>query len=72
MGEYVKSISGRHIKIYYGSFKNVNYGISLELLREKLRDALLHEFTHHLESLAGGEGLEIKDYYDLEKYSENV
>lgn len=68
MGEYGKSITGRHIKIYYGSFKRVYNGISLEILREKLRDTLLHEFTHHLESLAGERGLEIKDCHDLERY----
>ncbi len=71
MGEYARSIAGRHIKIYYGSFKRVYYGISLELLREKLRDTLLHEFTHHLESLAGERGLKIKDYHDLERYRKN-
>ena len=71
MGEYVRSITGRHIKIYYGSFKKVYYGISLELLREKLSDTLLHEFTHHLESLSGERGLKIKDYHDLERYRKN-
>lgn len=68
MGEYVTSVSGRHIKIYYGSFKRVYEGISLQALKKNLKETLLHEFTHHLESLAGEKGLEIKDYQDLERY----
>lgn len=68
MGEYSKDITGRQIKIYYGSFKEVYNGIPLDVLRRKLKDTLLHEFTHHLESLAGEKGLEIKDAKALEKY----
>lgn len=68
MGEYSKDITGRQIKIYYGSFKKVYTGIPLEVLRRKLKNTLLHEFTHHLESLAGEKGLEIKDAKALEKY----
>lgn len=70
MGEYSRSITGRNIKIYYGSFKKVYKGHSKEYIYNKLRDTLLHEFTHHLESLAGERGLEIKDARDLEKYRE--
>lgn len=68
LGEYSKSITGRHISIYYGSFKKVHNGVSMRTLREKLKDTLLHEFTHHLESLAGERGLEIKDFQDIQKY----
>lgn len=68
MGEYTKNVTGRQIKLYYGSFKEVYNGISSELLKERLKDTLLHEFTHHLESLAGEHGLEIKDANTLEKY----
>lgn len=70
MGEYSKSITGRHIVIYYGSFKRVHSRVSMELLRKKLKDTLLHEFTHHLESLAGERGLEIKDSQDMAKYKD--
>lgn len=70
MGEYSRSITGRNIVIYYGSFRNVHYGISEESLREELKHTLLHEFTHHLESRAGERGLEIKDQQDLNKYRE--
>ncbi len=68
MGEYRKSITGRNIAIYYGSFERVHYGISKEKLRQILKDTLLHEFTHHLESLAGERGLEIKDAERLRRY----
>ncbi len=68
MGEYVRSVAGRHIVIYYGSFKQIYRGYSRELLREKLRETLFHELTHHLESLAGERGLEIEDAINLEKY----
>lgn len=71
MGEYVRSVTGRNIKIYYGSFKKVYQGISLESLQEELKGTLLHEFTHHLESLAGEKGLEIKDHHDMERYRKN-
>lgn len=68
LGQYVKDFSGRHIAIYYGSFKLVYKGISKHRLKEKLKNTLLHEFTHHLESLAGEEDLIIKDKMDIEKY----
>ena len=68
MGEYRRSITGRNIVIYYGSFEQIYSGISETSLRQKLKDTLLHEFTHHLESLAGEKGLEIKDAQSMEKY----
>lgn len=68
MGEYRRSITGRNIVIYYGSFEMAYSGISQRSLRKKLKDTLLHEFTHHLESLAGEKGLEIKDAEDLNRY----
>lgn len=69
MGEYHRSNSaGRMIKIYYGSFRIVYNSISKASLYHKLKETLLHEFTHHLESLAGERGLEIKDAHNLDKY----
>ncbi len=72
LGEYRRSVTGRNIVIYYGSFKRVHNGISERALKRKLRDTLLHEFTHHLESLAGEKGLEIKDAEDLEKFRNSI
>lgn len=68
MGEYSRSMTGRGIAIYYGSFKKVYRGASIKFLRRKLRETLIHEFIHHLESLGGEKGLEIKDAEDLAKY----
>lgn len=68
MGEYRRSVTGRNIVIYYGSFRKVYTDISYSSLRKKLKDTLLHEFTHHLESLAGERGLEMKDAQDLEGF----
>ena len=71
LGEYASGLTGRNIKIYYGSFNRVYGNISKEDLYEKLKDTLLHEFTHHLESLAGERGLEIKDAVELNEYKES-
>ena len=68
LGEYSRSITGRNIKIYYGSFKKTYGSRSRGFIYNKLKDTLLHEFTHHLESLAGERGLEIKDAEKLRKY----
>ena len=68
MGEYHRSITGSHIRIYYGSFQKVFNGLSEEKVKDQLESTLLHEFTHHLETLAGEKGLVIKDEHDLNKY----
>lgn len=68
MGQYVRSITGRHIIIYYGSFERVYNNLSEEALKKRLKDTLIHEFTHHMESLAGEKGLEIKDDEDMARY----
>lgn len=71
MGEYSRSITGRNIKIYYGSFKRVYRNVPIRVLRKKLKETVLHELTHHLESLAGERDLEIEDHGDLERYRQN-
>ena len=69
MGEYYHSGSmGRIIYIYFGSFEKLYGNLSTEKMKQRLRDTLLHEFTHHLESLAGEKGLEKKDAEQLRKY----
>ncbi len=69
LGEYQRGgMMGRLIKIYYGSFARMfPYG-SKEAVADQLRETLLHEFTHHLESLAGERGLEVWDEEQLKKY----
>lgn len=63
---------GRFIVIYYGSFARAFSYPNPNRLREKLRKTLLHEFTHHLESLAGEKGLEIEDAHKLARYKRRV
>ena len=69
MGEYShRHDMGRCIYIYYGSFMRVHAYAPEDVLRGQLRATLLHELTHHLESLAGERGLEVKDKIKLEEY----
>lgn len=68
MGEYQRSAIGRQIIIYYGSFKNAYPHLSEKRLYDRLKETLLHEFTHHLENLAGERGLEIKDAERINSY----
>jgi hypothetical protein len=39
-----------------------------EQLKKQLRKTLRHEFTHHIESLAGERGLEKKDAEFMARY----
>ena len=59
---------GRYIVIYYGSFVRLYSHLKPERQKEELRRVLIHEFTHHLESLAGERGLAVKDAQQLEIY----
>ena len=69
LGEYNRGGAlGRYINIYYGSIMHVYGGLNEAQIKEKLREVLLHEFTHHLESLAGEHSLEVKDRHFLENY----
>jgi len=70
MGEYHHQPLGlgRYIVIYFGSFVNVYTHKTREQLKEELKRVVNHEFLHHLESLAGERGLEIKDAHDIAKY----
>lgn len=69
LGEYHSGGNlGRYITIYYGSFMHVYGRLGVMQLRSQLVHTLKHEFTHHLESLAGEKGLEIKDARFLADY----
>jgi predicted Zn-dependent protease with MMP-like domain len=69
LGEYHKGGNmGRYITIYYGSFAQVYGYLEKEALKQQLEHTLKHEFTHHLESLAGERGLEIKDAQYIADY----
>lgn len=69
LGEYQSGGSmGRLIKIYYGSFEKLFGHLEEEAFKERLKKTLFHEFTHHLESLAGARDLEIEDARQLARY----
>ena len=70
MGEYCHDQMGRYINLYYGSFAQLarEENWSREDWEDQLYTTLAHEFTHHVEGLAGERGLEIKDEEFLEEY----
>lgn len=69
MGEYYHSHNmGRFIYIYYGSYQAVYSYLDKEQLRERVKHTVLHEFTHHFESLAGEKDLEIQDAIQIAEY----
>jgi len=68
LGEYCRDMMGRYIVIYYGSFLRTYGHLKEERFYSELKKTVAHEFTHHLESLAGERGLEIQDREDLEDY----
>lgn len=69
LGEYhIDRYLGRFIVLYYGSFVQCYAGSSEEELRVQIRKVLLHEFRHHLESLAGERDLEIEDAVHVSQY----
>lgn len=70
MGEYCNDMMGRYINLYYGSFAALaqQEDWTEEDWEDELYTTLSHEFTHHVEGLAGERGLEIKDELELEQY----
>jgi len=69
MGEYHRGGGlGRYIAIYYGSFERLYGHLTRDALKAQLAHTLKHEFTHHMESLAGERGLEKKDEQFLTDY----
>lgn len=70
MGEYCNDMMGKYINLYYGSFAEQAKWErwTEEEWEEELYTTLSHEFTHHVEGLAGERGLEIKDELEMEQY----
>ena len=70
LGEYRNDMMGRYINLYYGSFAALaqQEDWTDAAWEEELYTTLAHEFTHHIEGLAGERGLEIQDTLDLEEY----
>ena len=72
LGEYCNDMMGRYINLYYGSFAALaeQEDWSEEDWEDELYTTLTHEFTHHVEGLAGERGLEIRDQLELEQYKQ--
>lgn len=68
LGEYCHDAMGRYINLYYGSFRQVFGHLDSNALRKELKRTLAHEFTHHVESLAGERSLERKDDEQMEAF----
>lgn len=70
MGEYCNDMMGKYINLYYGSFVALaeREDWTEEDWEDELYTTLSHEFTHHVEGLAGERGLEIRDQLELEEY----
>lgn len=70
LGEYCVDEMGRYINIYYGSFAALYADEPREVWVEELETTLRHEFTHHVEGLAGERSLELKDEAYLLEHKE--
>ena len=70
MGEYCNDMMGRYINLYYGSFAALalQEDWTQEDWEDELYTTLSHEFTHHIEGLAGERGLEIRDEWEMEQF----
>ena len=70
LGEYCDDLLGQYINLYYGSFAALarREGWTEEDWEEELYATLAHEFTHHIEGLAGERGLELKDAQFMEDF----
>lgn len=67
MGEYVEdSMMGCSIILYYGSFVCLLEDGDGEEWEEELKDTILHELRHHLESMAGVDDLTREETAELE------
>ena len=71
MGEFCHDQMGRYINLYYGSFVEVLGDADQAEWEEELYETLAHEFTHHIEGLAGERGLERKDEAFMEEYRQD-
>lgn len=67
MGEYVEDdVMGCSIILYYGSFVKLLEESSREEWEKELRDTIVHELRHHLESMAGVDDLAREEMAGLE------
>jgi len=62
---------GRYITIHYGSIMAIHGHLPPHEFRDKIKEVLHHELTHHIENLAGDRSLEIKDAQDIARMRNN-
>lgn len=72
LGIYSKSLMGRQIVIYYGSFMRAFGYLDEAALKLKLEETLKHELLHHMENQGGEFGLEFEDYIRMQNYKSRV
>ncbi|MCL6635462.1 MAG: metallopeptidase family protein [Peptococcaceae bacterium] len=72
MGEYLEDgVMGCSIILYYGSFVELLAESSREEWEKELRDTIVHELRHHLESMAGVDDLAREEMAELEELLKN-
>ena len=74
LGEYCDDQMGRYILLYYGSFAALARKEEWTEAdwEEDLYATLAHEFTHHIEGLAGERDLDLKDEAFLEAWRDGL
>lgn len=66
MGEYIEDpVLGKVIFIHYGSFREILGNAPAEEWEEELRETVIHELRHHVESLAGVDDLAFEEEAEL-------
>ncbi len=70
LGCYCTDALGCRIELYYGSFCALaeDEDWTEELWEQELWTTLAHEFTHHIEGLAGADDLDRQDALDYAQY----
>lgn len=72
LGLYTRNRMGRQIIIFYGSLMQVYGHLEESALKERLKETLHHELTHHLENQGGEFGLEFEDHLQMQRYRDRV
>lgn len=62
-GHYVQNKLGKQIILYYGSFRYLFANKTEDEWKDEILSTIKHEFTHHLEALAGQEDLAKMERY---------
>ena len=70
LGAYKRDFMGSCILMYYGSFMEMFWDKPREEFKDRIRETLHHEFTHHIEYYSGEKDLQIFDKNFIKKYKE--